>query len=129
MAEYYTSFAASLDCPNEEKANALADAIHDMLEKAPEEECIQEPESCEAVREGDDWRLYIAGDNGLAEEIPPIIQEHFKLWNNDSKVIISGNYGCSKPRPGEFGGWAVGITATSIEWVCASTTLHEKMGY
>ena len=129
MAEYYTSFAADIDCPDEQGATDLAEAINKTLaDMAEASDYPDSLESCEPMQVGDAWRLYIAGDNGLDACIPPIIQSYFKRWGCGTKTIISGNYGCSKARPGEFGGWAVGISETSIHWVDARDIMRAEMG-
>lgn len=125
MAEMTDTFAANIDCPDEDKANALRDAILKMLNEDNEEEYVEIPDFISVHSELDKWYLYIAGHNGLSERIPTVIQEHFKLWGSDDEVVISGAYGCSKLRPDHFGGWACGITATSVDYVSADSAMRE----
>jgi hypothetical protein len=121
MAQHYNSFATCIDCPDEDKANALRDTILKMLD---EEEYVEIPDMILVEKLRDQWYVYLAGHDGLSDRIPPIIQSYLKLWGLDSKIVISGGYGCSKLRPGEFGGWACGITATSVDYVSADFAMR-----
>jgi len=125
MAQMTDTFAANIDCPDEDKAKALHDAILETLEEHNEEEYVEIPDYISVHSELGKWYLYIAGHNGLSERIPTVIQEHFGLWDNDHEVIISGAYGCSKLRPDHFGGWACGITASSVNYVSADSAMRE----
>jgi hypothetical protein len=127
MAEMHDTFAANIDCPDEEKANALLSAIEDMLQEADENEYTERPENLFVEDLRDKWYVYISGYNGLSDRIPPIIHEHLAKWDADTKVIISGSYGCSKLRPDHFGGWACGITKSHVEWIVAVDEMRKRI--
>ena len=60
------------------------------------------------------------------EAVAQIVQLFFEETGSDDCFTIEAAYTCSKPRPGEFGGAAVFVTADSIEYMTTSDWCRMK---
>ena len=129
MADYHNSFATFIPCDDEQDAQKLVAAIEAAYQEDfndPDANYVPAFEYCQVDRQGDTWGVFLADENeGMNDEVAGAIQCHLAAKRSDQKVVISGSFGCSKLRPDEFGGWAVGITRTQIEWVDAGQYMHD----
>lgn len=111
MANNYLRFSEAIVC---------ADAELDWCFKNIDAYRVDDDEgSLGAFSYGNEGKtLYIYaeeyGDVGAAADF---IQQFLVEWRPKSKFKIEWAETCSSPRPGEFGGGAVVITATSMEWL------------
>lgn len=120
MADHYSEFASFIPCASKEQAETLAQALRDTF---TDDESISE---CYYEEHLGNPGVYIADQYGsIPEAMPEVIRKHLAENDPGRKVIISGNYGCSKLRVDEFGGWAVGITKDVVEWVDAHSYMRD----
>lgn len=68
--------------------------------------------------------LFSDGDNGDLERVVTFVQMFLKAHRPDGAIGIEWADWCSKPRPGEFGGGAILVTATTDEWMSTSESLR-----
>ncbi len=112
MANNYEQFSEIIEC----HTRARRDKLLAMLQVAEENQdinvCEYKPESETGV-----W-IYI-DEWGDTDELAEVLQSYLRKFDLDEHIIISIAYSCSKPRPGEFGGWAMGITKDKIECIDA----------
>jgi hypothetical protein len=129
MADYYNSFATFIPCDDEADANAMLASINsaftdDMMD--PDNEYVPEFEYCYTEKSGDTWGVFMADEfNGMNEPVAEAIRAHLEAKNSDARIVITGNFGCSKLRAHEFGGWAVGIKRDAVEWIDAGSYMQE----
>ena len=58
--------------------------------------------------------------DGTIDHAADLVQAMLKHFKRTDAVYAEGAFTCSSPRPGEFGGWCVEITAKGQKW--ANTT-------
>ena len=105
MADYYSQFATKFDLPTPE----LADELVDKLNKVNKTRDL-DIENIEA----DQTSVYFHGDYGIKEHLSDLLSNFLLLHNLDMAIIIGVAYFCNKPRPNEFGGYAVRITKDDV---------------
>jgi hypothetical protein len=72
--------------------------------------------------DGETAYLY-AEDNCDLDRVVAFVQAFLKTHRPDSSIGFEWAETCSKPRPGEFGGGAILVTATTDEWMSTGEAL------
>jgi hypothetical protein len=63
---------------------------------------------------------------GDIDHVVALLQAYLKKFDPKGSFGISWSGTCSKPRPGEFGGGAIFVTAKKVEWMTTWDWLQKK---
>lgn len=138
MANNYTLFSQTIDdlTPEEEEwaAKALSepeegegseeDSIYrEILDDSPSMEFSWEITSLDGGRALVFW----SDDSGNTDQVAKFAQLFLKKFRPKGHFFIEWANTCSKPRPGEFGGGVVFVTADDITYTNTSNWVDEKV--
>jgi hypothetical protein len=76
------------------------------------------------IQDGDLW-MY-AEESGTPENAVAVMQAYLRQFHPEGSCGFEWATTCSRPRPGEFSGGAVFVTATTAEWMPAGQWLADK---
>ena len=77
--------------------------------------------------EGEGHTLWFyAEESGNAEHVAQFVQQYLKKYHPDQCWGITWADTCSKMRVDEFSGGALFVTADKIDWIQASSWVHEQ---
>lgn len=129
MAENYEQFSNIIPVDTAAQAEELCALIEKTSEYDEENDFVCLLTHCQVHLKLDinQYGVFIAGEEGLHEDIPEIIHEFYKKYDIKYNAVISAAYTCSKLRPDEFGGWAVGINKNEIYYVDAGLMVLEHL--
>ena len=133
MANNYVEFSETLTIESEEERKWVLDIL-DRCEKymvcgevegEPPKDLPKEAISmmqdwgCIGFRweAEDDYIWFYSEESGDTAVLEHIVQAFLKKFHPRRCWYVEGAYRCSKPRIGEFGGYAVFVTANDIKWV------------
>lgn len=120
MADNYEQFSEIIECHNAEQRDWL-------LEKLSFLEEVEDAFLCNYTAGGETQVLLYNEEWLDIESLANVLQEYLIKFDLDDQIILSISYSCSKPRPGEFGGYAMGITAERIETIEARDAMAELL--
>jgi len=73
---------------------------------------------------GDTFHAYSNGGYSV-DDFAEFMMEFLRLFRRDQIHMVPYAYTCSKPRPDNFGGGIVGISANEVIWRCSETLRFE----
>lgn len=121
MANNYEQFSEIIECHTAFQREWLLN----RLSKIEEENedillCMYPPEG--------ETKIWLYNEEWSdTEALATILRDYLRNFNLDDHIIISVAYTCSKPRVGEFGGYAMGITKDEIEIIHARSAIEELL--
>lgn len=121
MANNYEQFSEMIECHTAIQRKWLLD----KLDQEGGDEMKVSP--CEFAPQGETQVWVYTDDWADTEELADILQSYLRKFDLDDHIIISISYSCSKPRPGEFGGYAMGIMRDGIETLDARGAMDELL--
>ena len=121
MASNFTLFSEAFDC-NTDVAFAWMKAEYNRR-------CHDDEDVGFEIEYDDTRRLVIvfAEESGDIEKVADFIQQALKKFSPNGCWAITYAETCSSPRPGEFNGGAVFVTAEKIEYMNTYTWAKQKM--
>lgn len=119
MANNYEQFSEMIEC----HTGLQREGLLEMLDARSDNDVY----ICEYAPENDTKVLVYADEGCDVEELAEIITAWLRKFDLDDYIIISIAYTCSKPRPGEFGGYAMGITKDRVEGLDARDAMKRLL--
>jgi len=141
MAEYYTQFSFAINHLNADEI-VWAEKLQEFLGRDPDDDIETEPEFEGIIEDdcyasvavdieddiGGDYGLWVwSGDygGGSPDEAALLVQKFLARFRPTEVVAFEWANSCSKPRLDSFGGGAVVISATNIEWNSTSQWVYD----
>lgn len=150
MANNYCQWSEYLPLNSKEEANWLKSVLSLDIDDYPETNGLDESQARQKIL-GEKFGIYLSEDNadyfpsfsqefndddsgvylyaeeyGNVEAAATIIQTFLNKFRPDDYFKIEWADTCSKPRAGEFGGGAVFVTATKIEWLTTGSWVSKQ---
>lgn len=126
MADNYTMFSIEVTKLTKEEREFF------LNERRRDDSDDEDPFQFHGVEidvEADNAAAYLFSmDYGNPDYAADVLQRFFAKYRPTESIVFSVAYHCSKPRPGEFGGVAFFVNATTIEFLNAEDELRTRHG-